>query len=393
MKIIWITPECPYPANSGGRLGMIKPIEYISKNNDVYLFSIVDSVEENKYKSDLLKICKDVKLYPRCKNLKVYLQSFFKPFPAISRWNKNMRRDIEELCEINSPDLIIVDFPQMMGVLTDELLSKYKIVLKQGNIEFKTMENIANSISNPVKKIVYKLVSKQFEKYEYLLYNNDKIDLFTFVSIEDKKYFENHYNKKNTYLLPVGAEMKALRTEYSSKIISFVANMSYPPNINGANWLLDNVWEKIQKNHTDAQLYIVGKEPPVKFKQYAERHNNVVVTGMVESVESYYEDSMLVVIPVFNGGGVKVKLLEALGYGKLVVTTTKGIEGTEFVSSEHLLVTEDPQEFANYCCDVLTNSEKYSEIRKNATLKMQDTYTWLSIMNQFESYLLKFFNI
>ena len=57
---------------------------------------------------------------------------------------------------------------------------------------------------------------------------------------------------------------------------------------------------------------------------------NIVVTGTVDSIEDYYEHTDIVVIPLTHGGGVKVKVLEALGHGKLVVSTIKGIEGTTF---------------------------------------------------------------
>ena len=56
MKVIWISSECPYPANTGGRIVVMKKLEYFSQNNEIYFFCVVDDDDEYKYRIDLLKI-------------------------------------------------------------------------------------------------------------------------------------------------------------------------------------------------------------------------------------------------------------------------------------------------------------------------------------------------
>ena len=92
----------------------------------------------------------------------------------------------------------------------------------------------------------------------------------------------------------------------------------------------------------------------------------------------------MVVVPIFSGGGVKVKLLEALGYGKIVVTTKKGIEGTKFKNKKHLIATENSNVFAKECISIMNNPKKYEVMQKNVIQLMTEEYSWKSIINAFE---------
>ncbi len=383
MDIIWITDECPYPANTGGRVGVWKRIEYMSYRNNIYLFTIIDDADEKKYIDSIRKWCKDVYMYERNSKIKILFQLFRYPYPAVSRWNKNMKEDIEKLSESLNPDYILVDGPHMMGVLSNKVINNQQVVLNQHNIEHLSLKSIGIDTYNPIKKILYTITSYKMEKYEKKVYN-DKIILYTFVSSTDKKYFEQKYNKKNTLLVPVGAELNFDLIYNNRHIMIFVAKMSYQSNEDGAIWLLNNVWEKVLEKVPDANLYLVGKNPSEKLRSLAKEHKGVIVTGTVDDLEKYYAKTNLVVVPIFSGGGVKVKLLEALGYGKIVVTTKKGIEGTKFKNKKHLIATENSNVFAKECISIMNNPKKYEVMQKNVIQLMTEEYSWKSIINAFE---------
>lgn len=387
MNIVWISPECPYPANTGGRIGIWKRIINMSENDNIYFYCIIDNEEEQKYADEIKRYCKEVHFYNRQKGFASLIKSITEPYPAVTRWNKKMSLDIEEKCRTNEIDYVIVDFPQMLGVLSDEVKSKNRIILNQHNIEFKAMRNIANEIHNPVKTLVYKVVSSQLKKYESNIYKKDYIELYTFVSTEDKAFFEKEYNKSNTYLVPVGTDLKFAENVKESHEISFIGKMSYPANEAAAIWFLENAWNQVLMKCPDAKLHLVGKEPTEELITTASKYKNVNVTGMVESVDEYYECSQLIIIPLLTGGGVKVKLLEALGHGSIVVTTRKGIEGTDFLDQEHVIERNDADQFAEACIDVLQNPQKYEKIRKKAMQKIEDEYSWKEIVIRFRNYI------
>lgn len=388
MKLFWLTSECPFPPNTGGRVGIWKRLLYLAERNDIYLYTIAEN-NDTAYINEILQVCKSVKMYNRNSKLISIVKSCRYPYPAVSRWNKQLKVDLSKDYERINPDLVIIDFPQMIGALPSNILNGSKIVLNQHNIEYQSMASLAKRLHNPIKRLLYNVVSIQLKWYETKLYNTADIKLYTFVSETDKVFFENQYKKNNTLLVPVGAEVNPLNEYKKKNALLFVGKMSYPANNEAALWLVEKVYPLIKKEIPDVSLYLVGKDPGSDLIEKAKQDNSIIVTGLVESLDEYYEKTNIVLVPIFSGGGVNVKLLEALGKGKLVVTTHKGIQGTKFKAGKHLLVADDEEQFANYCLNALNNINYYIPMIKDAYDMVNEYYSWESIVNNFEYELRK----
>ena len=388
MKMIWITPECPYPANTGGRVGMWKRISHLAYRNEIYLYTIVDAESEKQYAYEIKKYCTEVKFYSRRSIFSSLLACIRLPYPAVSRWNSQLTEDLRiDFRKIN-PDWIIIDFPQMIGALPENILRSQRLVLNQHNIEFLSLRSLGNGLGGWKRKI-YELISKQMEHYESSIYQKIKISLFTFVSSSDKRYFENRFGKHNTFLVPVGSEICECKIKANCHNLIFVAKMSYPANEEGAIWLVNYIMPQILEKVPDAHLYLVGKEPRETLINVCKDKKYVELTGTVDDLKPYYEKCNLAVVPIMTGGGVNVKLLEALGQDKLVVTTSKGIEGTDFKNNIHLKVADNPNDFACDCIDILLNptSNENMQRRQRARDIMINKYSWDGICNSFENKL------
>jgi glycosyltransferase involved in cell wall biosynthesis len=96
-----------------------------------------------------------------------------------------------------------------------------------------------------------------------------------------------------------------------------------------------------------------------------------------------------VILPLLSGGGVKVKLLEAMGYGKIIISTAKGIEGTDFENNKHILLAENAKDFAELCIKVLENNQSYQYIADNGYKEIVDNYSWSAIMDKFNLRLME----
>lgn len=330
MKLIMLMPEMPFPANTGGRILVAKRLEYLSKNNEIYLFCIVDGEKDFLFKKELEKFCKEVHLYDRSK---VKIQNMFKslfigPYACASRTYKKLKDDIDLCFDKIQPEFVIVEFPQMLGNISPKILKQKKVILEQHNIEYLTMHNLG-CCQTGLKKRIFLFEANRLKKYEEKFYKKDEVLLYTFVSSSDKEFFEKKYHLMNTYLFPIGAEVFSKKPlENLPNNIMYFGKMSYPPNVDGALWFAKNVFQKVKENVPNVQFYIVGKDPDEKLLDLPKIDKDIIVTGTVESVDEYYDKAKLVIIPLGFGGGVKVKLLEALGRGNLVLTTAKGLEGT-----------------------------------------------------------------
>ena len=387
MRIIWITPECPYPPNTGGRVAIWKRIEYLALKNEIHLYTIIESEEEKKYKSIMESVCSSVHFYKRTSIMKSLLFSVKFPYPAASRWNSSLKKDLEEIYNKKNIDYIIVDFPQMLGCLPKNIINSDKIILHQHNIEYMTMRDIAQLFKNPLKRIIYKFVAKQLKRYEKSIYEKDFIRLYTFVSESDKKFFEEKFHKTNTLLVPIGAEIKKSKIMPYCHNLLFVGKMSYKPNEEGVMWIMEKILPRIKTVVPDVNLLIVGKSPSKMVIDKASELGNVIVTGLVPNLAKYYEASNIAIVPIMNGGGVNVKLLEALGCGKITITTSKGTEGTSLIGGIHLLEADEEERFTEYCIDALVNPQNYEKMLNQSYEYMNNEYSWEVIIQRFENKL------
>lgn len=378
----------PYPANTGGRIVVYKRLQYLSKNNDVYFFCIVDNEGDKAYADELKKYCKEVHLYNRntiANKISTILNLWRGPLACVSRANSQMKQDMLGCYKVNNIDWVIVEFPQMLGAISDCMFDQNKIIIEQHNIEWVTMSNIGKSIKNPAKKMVFEIESKRLKKWEEAYYKKP-IALQTFVSSEDKAFFEKLYPNAVTYHSPIGSEVDVLEdSKIEAGSIMYFGKMAYPPNAEAAKWFAENVFPEIQKEVPEAKFYIVGKDPLPFLHELPQNNANVIVTGTVDSVRGYYEKASVVVVPLSHGGGVKVKVLEALGYGKLVVSTSKGIEGTDFVGGKDLLTANTDKDMASLIIQALTNPAPFKQVRNQGVDSINQKYTWKAIISDYEN--------
>lgn len=390
MKILWITLESILPSNTGGRIGVFKRLEQISKNDEIYLFYPYDNESELDCVKELEKYCRKVSPYNRKKNRKHSLFNIWRyPFTVSSREIPEMKKDILKCVKEYNIDLINIDFPHMCIDICGMDIN-VPVVLNEHNIEWKVYRTIAKSHKSILKKAAYFIDSYRLKLYEKKLFEKINFSKVTFVSINDMNYMLNQgiIGKSKAALIPVGADIhKCADISHEGKNIVFVGKMSYGPNIEGVKWFVDEIFPNIKEKIPDAIFYIVGKEPTEEVKKL--QSESIIVTGMVENVEVYYKLADLVVLPLKNGGGVKVKLLEAISYKKPIVSTSTGAEGT-YYAQNLLPVTNDPNAFAEYCVEYIVDKSLYPmwEVYDYFVLN----YTWEGIGKKYRKIMQEVLN-
>lgn len=397
MKILWLTIENLIPPNTAGRIGVLKRLEPVSEQNEVYLFYFYDSEEENaECKKALSAKCKLVKSYRREHNkIKLLLKSLMYPYTAATRISSEMTADIDECISQNGIEIINIDFPQMgYSLLKLKNLSKVKIIMNQHNIEWMRFIEMSRSKSVPkYRRLVMRIEGIRLKHFEEELYNKIHFDAQTFVTKEDRDLFQEWMRPKNTQLKVFygGGDYKDASIEEinhsGEKNIIFVGVMSNEFNPEGAIWFVQNVLPKIKEQINNVKFYVVGKDPISKLKEIL--NPDVIVTGYVDDLDSYYRMADLVVVPVLHGGGIKLKLLEAIGRNKFVVSTSQGARGTEFKNGESILISDDAKSFAEMCIEILMHPEKHEAIRKQAREIFLNSYTWEKIGSEYNNFLVR----
>lgn len=152
----------------------------------------------------------------------------------------------------------------------------------------------------------------------------------------------------------------------------FVGGFRHPPNVDAACWLAREILPLVRARCEGAHLTIVGAEPPRAVRRLAS--DRVTVTGFVPQVEPFLDRAAVVVAPLRTGGGMRVKLLQALARGKAVVTTPLGAEG--LAADAPLLVADSGPGLAEAIAALLADPERRRGLGHRAREFVAEHHTW-----------------
>lgn len=146
----------------------------------------------------------------------------------------------------------------------------------------------------------------------------------------------------------------------SRRDLLFVGNFIHDPNVDGVRWFCETIWPEIALHLPDARLILAGNAPTDEIRALA--GPRVVVTGFVPDLQPYLDGCRVSIAPLRYGAGMKGKVGEAMASGLPVVATSVAAEGMGLVSGEHLLVADDPEEFAAAVCRLYQDRDLWERL-------------------------------
>jgi glycosyltransferase involved in cell wall biosynthesis len=192
----------------------------------------------------------------------------------------------------------------------------------------------------------------------------------TVVFTERDRLALNRSHPRPTECIPLVLPARKLALDplgHRPQTILFVGYFGHEPNADAAGWLALEIFPRIRESHRDAQLVLVGGAPPAEVRGLEPQ--GVATPGAVADVSEYLDEAAVVVAPIRTGGGVRVKVLEALGAGKAVVATSLAAEGIDAPPGEAIVLADSTQDFAAAVAALLDDEER----RKSVALA---AYTW-----------------
>jgi glycosyltransferase involved in cell wall biosynthesis len=158
--------------------------------------------------------------------------------------------------------------------------------------------------------------------------------------------------------------------------ILHIGTMFWPPNIDGILWFLREIFPLIQAQRPKTTFDVVGAKPPPEIMAYGSNGSGVNVTDYVVDPTPYYEAAGVMVVPLRAGGGMRVKILNALAQGLPIVSTTLGCEGIAVEPGRHLLIADTPEAFAQATIGLLEDKRLADELGHNGRHLIQSTYDY-----------------
>lgn len=390
MKILQIASQVPVPPTDGGKLSTWGLTTGLSK-----LGHSIDFVCYLKDK-DYDKSIKLLKQFTNPYVLKVDTKNNFKdallnilspiPYNASKYVKKELREIIHFLLNENSYDIIQIEHLHM-GWIIDEIrkLSNAKIVLRQQNLETLIMKRFYENQKNPALKQFAKIQYKKFLKFEPLVCS--KFDKVIMISPIDEAKLKKLNPSINSTSIPSGVNASLLKVKRSKEIpfsLIHIGSLDWYPNFHGLQWFLDKVYTQVVKKFPESKLFIYGGGNTNKLKLTDDIKQNIEVVGFVDDLWEKISDKSLAIVPLGIGGGIRIKILEMLAVGQIILTTSVGCEGIELEDGKNGLIGNSADEFFIKINNFFNGQYNIEYLRAEGRNLIDKKYAWNKIALRFE---------
>lgn len=158
--------------------------------------------------------------------------------------------------------------------------------------------------------------------------------------------------------------------------------LTYIANYDAMRYFLAEIYPLLKHALPDVTLSITGSTKGVALDGLR-LDASVHLTGYVDDIRLPIAQSAVCVVPLRQGGGTRLKILEAMALGTPVVSTIKGAEGLDVIDNEHLLLADTPETFAAAVLRIMNDADLRERLRHNARVLVEKRYDWKMIGAQF----------
>lgn len=357
--------------NEGGKRGILTRIESLLISElydvDIYLLNKPSEGMADDFKGFEQK-ANNIYQY----KMRSGFKTLFGPYPICV--NKRFVSECINELKKHEYDVAIYEGCQVAKYRLKNAVKAKKHIIYFHDIESAYRREIAKSQTNPLIKLANKMESRRFKYIEKRVDKN--FDEIWYVSKDECEAFNKNLKnpQKGTYIPYPALDISAKLADGNVKNrLLYVGDLSLKNNFLSIKWFMSEVFPKIKDANADAEIKIVGR---ITEEDKAILTNlGANMCGYVEDIEGEYNDAAAVVCPVLFGAGVKVKTIDSLAHGQIVVTTSKGVEGTELQSGRHLIIADTADEMAQKCADILLNRDKYTGISKQGYEYIKSNHT------------------
>ena len=260
-----------------------------------------------------------------------------------------------------------------------------KGILDQQNIDSCIWQRLITTERNLFKKLLYHWQYKAFFRFENRMCPT--FDKCLCVSKEDGDRLASICPDANIEVVPNGVDVDYFSptdTEENESNIVFVGSMDWQPNEDAVLYFCESIFPLIKPEIPDVKFFIVGSKPTDRVLKLGSMEG-VVVTGLVDDVRTYVAESAVYIVPLRIGGGTRLKILQAFAMKKAVVSTSIGCEGLGLTDEEHLLISDDPSDFADKVIRLSRDKQLRRKLGENGRILVQEKYDWKSITVKLEN--------
>jgi len=385
MKILLLTPDCPYPSASGAAIrswGILRGLHAAGHRLSLLCFS-----EQPQLPADnpLHELCVQLGIveHPRRSRWQRLWQllSSQQADLAFRLQSAAYERQLRCMLQRQAYDIVYIvglELACMLGTIRAQL-GPGKVVYDALNAEAELQRLIASVQGGSLRRLPAALYSRiqvgRLQHFERSVCRG--VDVVIAVSDEDRRLLQAYAGAPIT-VMPNGVSAAQYAREPVPRApaqLLFTGKMDYRPNVDAAEWCSRKILPRVWQQAPETRLSIVGAKPPAQLQGLA-RDPRIEVTGWVESVLPYLHSASVFVVPLRMGSGTRLKILQAMAAGCAIVSTSIGAAGLNDAARASMVLADEAGAFADAVLALLADDARREALGQAAQAAVRAHYDW-----------------
>lgn len=390
MTLIWLSHFIPYPPRGGAPQRSYHLLREASRHRDTLLVAFnrpaASRAVVQSYASELKAFCADVEIWDLpfpWKGLRWWAGLAASPLVArpyacevyrsrslLERWNQILRAHPDALVHIDSSDL---------AAFLPATYSR-RTLLNHHNCESAMAERRARLERNAIKRFFLEGQANRQASLERDIC--PKVSVNAVVSLDDGESLRRQSPDAHVHVVANGTD-----TEYFSPAqaapkpnsLVFAGSLSWYPNVSGLRHFRDRIWPVLRQREPDLELILAGKSPAREIADWAAADAAVTLVPSPVDIRPWIDMGTVFICPIVDGGGTRLKLLDAMSSGKAIVSTRVGAEGLGIRKNEQALIADSDEEFTEMTQRLLRDPELRAALSANARAFVENHFGWHTI--------------
>ena len=398
MKVLFLTPQVPYPPRQGAALRNWGLISGLAERHDVAVLSFLAPGQSVEPAGALESVCRIETVPFPVRTLGDRMRSMVAtrlPDMALRLASETYSQRLVELLAREPFDVVHIGGIEMAPYLDVVRAARPSplAIFDNLNCEYLLQRRaFLTDLRAPARwpGAAYSLVQwRRLRRFEAQICR--RADRVLAVSEADALALRELGPGLDVTVVPNGVDARAYRpqsTSLSPKLpeyaLVFTGTMDFRPNVDAVLWFARKVFPRIRAQVPEVHFFVVGQRPH-RWLDDLRDDSAITLTGWVEDTRPYIAQAAVYVAPLRIGGGTRLKLLEAMAMGRPVVTTRLGAEGYPVTHGRELLLADTPADFSAVVVSLLCAPEQGIQLGQAARAFVEQHYDWQAIVPQVEA--------
>jgi len=398
MKILWVSHLVPYPPKAGVLERAYHLVKELSRHHEIHLLCLIQKSLLAPYyptvdggleeaRRALGAFCASVEFYDIPKENRklgkprLAVESLFRLHPYTLNWLKSPEFSQALSKALDTVDFDVVHFDTISLAPFVELCAGVPYVFDHHNIESHMLLRRAHNETQPLKKAYFFQEGIRLRHYERRYCQQASLNITC--SQVDARHLRGLSPAIKTAVIPNGVDVGYFSPDRPHKggspRLLFLGTLDWYPNRRAVEFIAEQIWPLLKERIPEVRIDIIGANPPQQILALSRSDPDFVVHGFVDDIRSYLNNAAAFLCPIADGGGTKLKILDALAMELPIVSHPLACEGINVTDGIDVLFAQRAPEYVEAITRLLNNPAMAASLGKAGRQLIQTQYDFRQI--------------